>query len=398
MKKISSLVFYLYFALILLFPLGVIIRFSPIVNVNVYPQDLLVGLISLITLLVILFSKKMVHGPILKAIVLFNVAAFLSLLINPAWTTGSELVVSLSYLARLNAYLLLLFVGIFEFSKSRIKILRNLFLISSLLVVVFGFIQYFFYNNLRNLYYLGWDEHLYRLFSTFLDPNYAGLYFVVLAVFLFGNGLKQEKLNQSYIFVVVTLVALILTYSRTAIISFLVGIIFMLAILKKAKILVFSILALVLGVGFFSNFSIEGMNPFRIASSEARVESFQKAYSIFMDSPIFGVGFNSYRYAQIEKGYRVENPTIVSNADAGTDNSLMFVLATMGVVGLFTYLNMWKRIIEEVKLSSGFNKTTAFSIILALFVGSLFINALFYMPVMLWVLIYLGLFILNEKN
>ena len=240
------------------------------------------------------------------------------------------------------------------------------------------------------------------MFSTFLDPNFMGLYLALLSIFIIGQIIKASKKNtyfySHFIFAGITLLALVLTYSRTAIISLVLGIAFMAIYLKKIKVFAVSIVLLFGGVLALSNFSIEGMNPVRIASSEARLESMKEALEIFFDSPIYGVGFNTYRYAQIKKGFRDEKLNIVSNADAGTDNSFLFVLATTGVIGIFMYLNIWKQIIVQIRKLNISNKVIAFSIIVTLFTASFFINGLFYMPIMLWVFVYFGMHVLKEKN
>ena len=41
----------------------------------------------------------------------------------------------------------------------------------------------FVYPDLRNLWYLGWDPHYYRVFATLLDPNYVGI-LLVLTIFV----------------------------------------------------------------------------------------------------------------------------------------------------------------------------------------------------------------------
>ena len=240
------------------------------------------------------------------------------------------------------------------------------------------------------------------MFSTFLDPNFMGLYLALLSIFIIGQIIKASKKNtyfySHFIFAGITLLALVLTYSRTAIISLVLGIAFMAIYLKKIKVFAVSIVLLFGGVLALSNFSIEGMNPVRIASSEARLESMKEALEIFFDSPIYGVGFNTYRYAQIKKGFRDEKLNIVSNADAGTDNSFLFVLATTGVIGIFMYLNIWKQIIVQIRKLNISNKAIAFSIIVTLFTASFFINGLFYMPIMLWVFVYFGMHVLKEKD
>lgn len=400
MKKISKLVFLLYLLLLTIFPLGVLIRITPIANVNIYPQDLLVGLIFLITL-IFYIKRGSRYKNIFKSIFIFNIVAVISLIINSVWLSGMEFLISFSYLLRLDAYFSLLFLGLFGFNKLQVKILKKMFLISSLSVVIFGFVQFVFYNNLRNLYYLGWDEHLYRMFSTFLDPNFAGLYLALLLIFLTGQFMGYKP-NRKYLYPYLvlsglTLIALILTYSRTAIVSFALAISIMMIYLNKIKIFVIFITILLFGVFYFSNLSVEGMNPFRIASSEARLESMREATQIILQSPIYGIGFNAYRYAQLEKGFRDQKLSELSNADAGTDNSFLFILATTGLIGFISYLYCWLNIVKSTRVLNLVYKASSIAVIVALFTGSFFINALFYMPIMLWVFAYFGLYVLREK-
>ena len=120
-----------------------------------------------------------------SSILLFVGVALISLFVNIKYLSNSELIVSFSYLGRWVLYAGLYYVVRdfpFEFRKKIIFILA----ISGALFVLFGLIQYFFYSNLRNLYYLGWDDHMHRLFSTFLDPNFAGSFFVLYFIFLCG--------------------------------------------------------------------------------------------------------------------------------------------------------------------------------------------------------------------
>ncbi len=78
-----------------------------------------------------------------------------------------------------------------------------------------GLIQFFMYPDLRNLMYLGWDPHYYRLFSTLLDPNYMGL--LLVFTLLMGFGIFTKK-HSVWIIAgqLVTFVALLLTYSRSS--------------------------------------------------------------------------------------------------------------------------------------------------------------------------------------
>ncbi len=401
MKRIKNIAFGLYFPLILSFCLGVIIRITPVANLNLYPQDIFASLLFPLVIIKLFKNKNSKYKKIFTSILIFNLVAIISLTVNSSYLAINELVIAAAYLARLNIYFSLLFIELFEFENKKINVLKKALIVSSTLVVIFGIIQYFFYNNLRNLYYLGWDEHLYRLFSTFLDPNFVGLFFAIFSIFIIGKLFSlRDKFNiqfYTYIFLLLlTSVSLLLTYSRTALVSLLVGLVVLMVTLKKIKLLILLTFLFILGIIIVSDFSIEGMNPLRIASSEARVESMNQAIEIFSENPILGVGFNAYRYAQIDKGFRSAELTKNSNADAGTDNSFLFVLATAGIVGFFAYLNIWKNIILAINSKDRYIKIFAITIIISLFIGSLFINALFYIPILSWVFIYMGLFVFNK--
>ena len=83
-----------------------------------------------------------------------------------------------------------------------------------------------------------------------------------------------------------------------------------------------------------SDTSVEGLNPFRTVSSGERLKSFNEGVYIFEKNSVLGVGFNTYRYAQVRYSIRNQIGAAGSNADAGTDNSWLFVAATTGIVGL----------------------------------------------------------------
>jgi len=159
----------------------------------------------------------------------------------------------------------------------------------------------------------------------------------------------------------------------------------------KLLIILFIISAIMFAI-FSKNFYIENTNLLRIASSEARIDSAKNAIEIIKNNPILGVGFNSYRYAQIRYGFRQQTETINSHADAGTDNSFLFVLATTGIIGFIAYMLFWKRLVRIA-----FNNRTStvgiitLSSVAGLFVNSLFINSLFFPLIMLWMWILMGL-------
>src|SRR5690606_1889189 len=103
--------------------------------------------------------------------------------------SGSEWLISASYLIRYVAYVLVLFWVAYDsvvYSRSQSDRQQMttwwlvVLLVSGLLMAMGGFIQLFILPDLSVLARYGWDPHLDRLVTAMLDPNYAGCYFSIL--------------------------------------------------------------------------------------------------------------------------------------------------------------------------------------------------------------------------
>jgi len=370
---------------ILLFTFGEVIR-VPVALLSIKLID--IGIVVLASYWVLFSIKNLKKVKISKKlgvpILIFFAIALLSLLLNSRFLNINGLFVSSLYLVRWIAYASIFFI-IPIFNSSFKKKIKNLLVFAGFLIVVLGYIQYFLYPNLRNLYYLGWDEHLYRLFSVFLDPNFAGAFFVLYFLFVLNiliDSFKKQARFFSLFFGIIsflTLIAIYLTYSRSALLMLITGsFVFLLLHTRKSFSISIVIIFLLITLLLPKVNKTEGTNFFRIASSEARLGSAKQSIEIFRQNPIFGVGFNAYRYAKSRYGFR---PSMLeeSHADAGTDNSFLFLLATTGIVGFTAYLYMWFKI-----LKINIRSKLLIASVSALFVDSLFINSLFYSFLMFW--------------
>lgn len=372
---------FLFNLLIFSLPFGVILRIGVVPNVYLYPQDIFAGLIFILLAAHLILKRKLIEKKIFILALVFVSFGFISLVINSPYLRIEEFATAFAYLARYASYVSIIFAVSMLKQHERSLIPKKL-MIAGALFVFFGFIQYFYYPNLRNLYYLGWDEHLGRLFSTILDPNFAGAFLVLILILTVRDFGKSKMLT---VFSIVTLIAIFLTHSRSALIMLAVaGLIFLVAN-KLYKHFIFFIAVLILGLVIFSNTNFEGLNPLRIASAEARVKSAAQALEIFRNNPIFGVGFNAYRYARIRYGFADREKTKLSNSDAGTDNSFLFVLATTGVIGFLFFLKFWINILRRV-----YQDKIVFASVMGILTDSLFINSLFLTTIMAWIFILVG--------
>lgn len=385
---------FLFIALLLFFPSGNIVRFEPFFGIVVTLNDIGVGFLVIAWLLWHLCRDKgFTSPPLTKPIFIFGGICFISLIVNSRNFPPSEFVVAFLYFLRWVFYAGIYFV-VNELNLAFKNKIPGFMILAGLIVVIGGYIQYFFYPSLRNLYYLGWDEHLYRMFSSFLDPNFAGAFFVLdllLILGLFFSNLENKKIRRGGLGLgmlgLLTLGAVFLTYSRSALLMFLVGISTFL-IMKGRKQWLFAVFLLSLAAIILlpKSFRSEGTNFLRTVSSMTRISSVEKSLLIFRDNPILGVGFNTYRYAQRKYGFLNGSSWETSHAGAGTDNSFLFVAGTTGIIGFTAYVFLWFRILQLC-----LKDTVLFSSSLALFFGSLFINSLFYPFIMMWMWILAGL-------
>jgi O-antigen ligase len=257
-------------------------------------------------------------------------------------------------------------------------------------VAILGFVQYWLYPNLRNLYYLGWDPHFQRLFSTLLDPNFVGI--VLVLALVVGMSLWKQHKKNTWLLVLSLLslfVALLFTYSRSSYVSLVAaGLVIAVSSVPLRRLLGALAMIFVLFLIFLPKTG-EGQNLLREASAKARIENIQKGLSLISKSPIFGYGFNILRYipeaTSVPEAVSASGESIPSRAVAGFDMSLVFVTATTGVLGLSVYLWLLVRMVLLGRKNVFFVAALA-----AIFVHSLFVNSLFYPWVMAFVWIWTG--------
>jgi O-antigen ligase len=369
-------------------------RFSPFLHISFTILDVTValGLLGILGMLGRIQTRRVFISPIGKGFFFLSGFFILSLLLNAHTLSQQQLVTSFLYIVRWVVYgsLFFLIAASKDATKKRVTIFL---LISGMMLLLTGYVQFFFYPALRNLLYAGWDEHFYRMFGTFLDPNFFGLFLVVFCLFVLSLFLMKKKLSMKILLGVLGLLGLlgiILTYSRTAFIALAVGllVLFWHTISFKKVVLVVGVLILLgLGVMTFVGRRAEGNDMFRLTSSRARVGDARNALIIFSKHPLFGVGFNAYRYAQYTEGFMKESPTQEDHGGSGADNSWLFVLATTGIIGFCMYVYFWKIHLDDLRRSKN---SFGLATLTALWVGSLFTNGLFYPPLLVWLWIVLA--------
>ena len=342
--------------LILSLALGQLGRLEIFPGIVIYVHDLLVILL----LISYLPKTKTFSTPLTRPILAFTLTAIVSLLVAAWHFPPFQVLTGSLYLLRWLAYAsVYLVVRQLKLPRSNLRFLT----LTGLAVAITGLIQYFVIPDTRFLYDLGWDEHYYRLIGTFLDPNFTGIFLVLTLLLLWPSPLS-----------LLPFAALLLTYSRSSYLAFVVVLIAALWRHHIRLLFVSCILFLVI-LFLLPRPGGEGVKLERLYSLTNRLDSMTTGLNIFQSAPVTGVGFNLLRFHQ-------ENP--VSHSGAGIDNSFIFLLATTGIPGFLAYLWLLKKQLET--------KLIAYRLsLIAILVHSLLNNTLFYAPIMLWFWLLLAL-------
>lgn len=365
-------------------------------GVVLYINDILVGLLSVLYLgHALIVRRSWVIPPVMTILWLFLAIGTFGLVLGWSWLGISELIVSLSYWVRYLCYSFLFFV-VFDSiiytknSLNREKEIRQWtiwVLIAALLMAVSGFIQLYLLPDLAILARYGWDPHVGRLTTAMLDPNYAGTYLsimVAIAVSLFLYIDKPRWRWSLAILIALLTLAVLLTYSRSGYITLAItlGII---ALIKSRWLLVVGLVMAVLAYATVPRIQDRIQGALEVdASASPRIVSWQNSIQIASQNQPFGIGFNTYRYAQDR--YGILDLEESGNAGAGGDSSWLFVFATTGLVGLITFVSMYLSFMWFSWRGLTFSTTpfekaiclSSLAILVGLGVASQFNNALFY--------------------
>jgi hypothetical protein len=347
---------------LLLFAGGELGRINPNQYLTIYLHDILIIAYLFLNLAQL---KKIIKN--FKKITNFNKKIFLLLFFNIFLATiyaiwqKAFILTSLLYLARTAVYFLFVFLLKKEFAQKKII---QIFLSASLIILGLGFCQYLFLPDLTSLYHLGFDDHFYRLTSTLLDPNFAGLLFVFNWLYY----ASQTKQNKKTIFLAIFfLIGIALTYSRASYLSLTLASGYLLLKNKKIKKLF-----IFLAITFFL-FSIpflpkksggEGVNLQRTSSIQARIISAEKFINKNQGLTVF-IGKGPFA-----PQYQTNKDGLISHARFA-DNFLIFLYNSLGLFGGVLILIL---LIQESKKQIRRNNHFKISLLIALLTHSLFNN------------------------
>lgn len=296
-----------------------------------------VPLVCLLAFLLFLYKMKPITFFIdqYKSVAVFFIVLSLTLLISLFRYSSTENLIAMLYFLRLLAYFVffMYFFYFLKFERQLAQFFRIPLLLFLIFVLVSGFLQYFLYPDLRNLFYLGWDPHLYRVFGTFFEPVIAASIYGLLLIFIFFNRkFFTKNAFLQFVFMLPLFLLILLTYTRSAIFS--LFILTAIYFFGRKKLSVFIVIfVLVLSLLILPKKAGEGVNLLRTSTISARVVDWEAGTQIAMKHIVFGIGYN---HIGAEK--KVTGPN--NHAAAGFQSSFLIILVTSGVLGLISFLFM----------------------------------------------------------
>lgn len=259
-----------------------------------------------------------------------------------------ELAFSLAYLARWAAYFGVYVVVVNSVRRDDLPALVTTLERVTLAFALFGIAQSLFLPGFAQVVYpesvvtVDWDAQGRRMVSTFLDPNFAGAFVVfglVLAAARAAAGSRRHLVSLAAF-----LVALALTVSRSSFLAAVVGIGVVVTVAgvsrRLARFGVVAIAGAALAAPSLLGLAREFNKLTVDASALQRLVAWAQAARLFVDSPIFGIGFNTYGF--VLRSYGVDVGALASSFSL--DGGLIYVAVLTGVVGLAAFVAMLVRV------------------------------------------------------
>jgi O-antigen ligase len=325
-------------------------------------------------------------------------------------------------------YLLFFYLFIRTVITQKINLILNTILFSSLLVSVYGFCQWFGTDFVK------WTEPAnitHRIFSSLGQPVFLGSFLVLvipISFYLFFTSKHRPRSIFYFLAIIAQCIALFLTYSLTAWLSLVFGIMLIYgfiiiyywrsnknaeeAKLIKKKIILSGCLVLFLASGLlFYGWQKDWMLKNKLAiignlqggSAQSRLMVWRASLSAIKDRPVFGYGLENQaevlaKYYN-QKWAEVEFVNMLPNR---AHNIFLDVLLTTGIFGLIIFLGALFYIFKLAYKNYGNGQQTLLSVFLTIailaFLFSLQFSFLF-VTAGVYLAIYIGiLFIISNDQ
>lgn len=292
----------------------------------------------------------------------------------------------------------------YKLSMNDTKDIFKFFIISNIIISVYGIIQFYFIENSH--FSASWvDSTVYdismRAYSTLLNPNILGGYLVFCIAIQLTSLEKVESRKLNIFSIIVSSFCLILTYSRGAWISLCIIVILIYMYRKKVVYLVYSALFFISLYLINGNSGIERLSINKSLHDNSllyRLEIYKASLKMIKEHFIFGTGLNTMKHYIDYYSETITAPVFHAH------NLVLNIFGETGFVGLIIFgiilITLFKNLYYIYKLEDDFYVDIAISGFLgftSIFIHG-FIDAAIIAPQFLFFAVYIYSFISNIKH
>ena len=265
-----------------------------------------------------------------------------TLAVNAPTLSYSALGIAGLYWIRLAVYLLLLpaLLVLLRPASEYIALTRAL-TGSIVLIALLAITQLWLVPDLRILGG-GWDPHIQRAVSTWLDPNFLGAFLVLGLVFMAARLSSAARPALLALTMVLVMAVVMLTKSRSTLAmlgaTLLVGLPYVITVWPNGiRRHAPAILSAALLLALVSTFGFILLGERALGSItfdptvQIRLDALASVWELVQSHGFVGVGYNAYQFAAREAGLI---GTFEIHSRAGSDNSLLTLWVTTGVIGI----------------------------------------------------------------
>lgn len=379
--------------------LGQLIRL-PVGDSSILPNDIILPMLIVAWSLQRLASRRweLRQHSLTLPIVLTLLVMGTSLVVNVGREDSGEWLNGALYFVRWVEYLALFWIGqdMFRTHQRAYRYLKILVGLGVVLTIL-GFVQLRIFPDFSFMVPQGWDPHVGRLLSTWFDPNFLGGLFLLLIAISVSVALyvSVQQSRWWWVAAAVMVVAAVLTFSRSAYVGLVVAL-GIIGVVRSRVTLFLGALAMISVVMFVPRVQERVIGIRSIdETAQLRLVSYRNAFTVIGDHPILGIGYNLYKYVQVEYNFLEKTD---EHSASGSDSSLLTMWVTTGTIGLLIYVWLIVAILHELwrtwrdqslpKMWQGFG-LGAFAGLCGLLAHSQFVNGLQYphLMEMIWLLV-----------
>lgn len=273
------------------------------------------------------------------------------------------------------------------------------FRLTGLVLIALGYIQIIFWPSFALMAQFGWDPHQSRMLATFFDPNYFGMFLVLVTSLMVAEWFNGQKNYRQAGLIALAIGAVVLTFSRSGYLSLATSL-FVIFLLRSWRVVVVACLIGLTIMAAVPRVRTRVVGAVRLdPTAQDRIASWRDALRIIGDHPLIGVGYNAFGPTAVSYGLR---PSLSSHAARGTDSSLLLIAATMGLPGLLLFGGFMGSLMIEAlyaaRRATPPRQTVALALcgaIPAYLVNSQFVNSFFY-PLVLIPFAFLAALVTSE--